>query len=487
MTSTDFDPTQTNDIYNDCLPEWEANRHFAEMPRKALRDGEYLPEFGKNGTHKEPDSQYAWRKEAAMLMDVAPDLIGMRVEELWRQEPTRKYDDSPYAEHIEAFVRNVDGAGTGIDAFMRKLTRMVHINGVDVLVDKGACPTGVNSRADESATPYAQIFTPMDRYEWSCDFAGRYHWARYSLGAEASVDEGCGAAGDYYLTYTRDLWRLYNCEDKKPTMVEEGPHTMGIVPVVQCYTDVSTHEDLPGVPISLMSRLSPISEYMHNLSSQAQLDLLMSVAFFKAIGVPPDQIPEAIGVGTVVGISSPDGDFGPVNSETATIEEKRKWLELLTLVQLRIGKVLGLAATLEGRAQSGVQVAMEASPLHSELASTAGKLERWEKEIVRLAVSRVKGELVPIEDLQYAVEYNKRYTLQSAMDLIEQATKLLNMNGIDEVPKIAQLYLRKLIDAAIRSGTDEYTEAVEQLNNLKLAGVDPELRDEETSDTDETV
>ena len=374
----------------------------------------------------------------------------------------------------------------------------MHINGVDVLVDKGAQPYEPVSRADERGKPYIQMFSPLDRYHWSCDHAGKYHFVRYALGSAASTDEdGAGPEGEFYLTYTRDLWRLYQISGmgsgRHTELVGEGPHMMGKVPVVQCYWASSVHDNLPSVPISLMSKLSPISENMLNLTSQGQLDLLLCIAFFKAIGIPPDQAPKGIGVGSVVTIDAPDGDFAPVFTDVKHIVEKREWLTLLTLAQLRIGKVLGLAATIEGRAQSGVQVAMEASPLHSELMATAGNLERCESEIVRLAVSRIRGEPVAMADLGYSVEYNKRYTLQSPKDLIEQVSLLLGVNGIDELPKLAKLYFRKLIDAAIRPGTDEYEAAVKELDSLTLEGIPSELKlededeDATVQDEDETV
>jgi len=187
----------------------------------------------------------------------------------------------------------------------------------------------------------------------------------------------------------------------------------------------------------------------------------------------------------MLSIQDPAGDLKPVFGSTDHIKEKAAWLDMATLAQLRIGKVLGLAASLEGRAQSGVQVAMEASPLHSELSATAKNLEASETEIVRLAVSRVTGDLIDRDDLGYSVKYNDRFTLQSATDLIKQATGLANIPNASELSDLIRIYLRKILDHGARSGSDEYEAAREQLENFTADNVNTDLSLD--VDEDETV
>ena len=142
-TQTDFDPSATNGIYDELKPSWELNRDFAEMHLHVLRDGGYLDPFGSTGTATEASSQYAWRKGASMAIDHCADLINLRVDNIFRSPPVRKYEDSPHKEFIEAFTANVDGGGTDMDAFMRRALRAHYVNGVDIVVDKQAPPEGV--------------------------------------------------------------------------------------------------------------------------------------------------------------------------------------------------------------------------------------------------------------------------------------------------------------------------------------------------------
>ena len=479
------DPRETNTIYDDKYDEWTCNIDFAEMPLKTLRDGEYLDEFG--GKAAEAASQYNLRKQMSMTWDLAADLIDMRVQELWRTLPARDYAESKYKREIEAFLADVDGGGTAIDGFMRDITRLVHINGVDVLVDREQTITDPVSRADEKAQAIVTAYTPIERLDWDTDHAGNFNWVRFDAGAVGTVDEDDTGGEQRYITYTKDAWRVYlvSAEKGVETEVVEGTHNMGVVPVVPVYWGKSIQYPNQAVAASLMSRLSPISRYMLNLTSQGQLDLYLSVCFLVASGVPADQLPTAIGASTMLSIQDPAGDLKPVFGSTDHIKEKAAWLDMATLAQLRIGKVLGLAASLEGRAQSGVQVAMEASPLHSELSATAKNLEASETEIVRLAVSRVTGDLIDRDDLGYSVKYNDRFTLQSATDLIKQATGLANIPNASELSDLIRIYLRKILDHGARSGSDEYEAAREQLENFTADNVNTDLSLD--VDEDETV
>ncbi|MCP4409771.1 MAG: hypothetical protein GY807_18910 [Gammaproteobacteria bacterium] len=469
------DPTEKNAIYLDKIEEWTQNTDFAEMSLSILRDGDYLDEFG--GKAAEAASQYNLRKKMSMQWDLCPDLIDMRVQELWRTSPARDYEGSKYKGEIEAFIADVDGGGTSIDGFMRDVTRLMHINGVDVLVDRENTEGIPVSRADEKGKAIVTAYTPSERFDWDTDHAGNFNWVRFDAGSVGTTDETQSGGAQRYITYTKNLWRVYLIDEdgKQAEEVAEGAHSMGIVPVVPIYWAKSVQYPNCGVAMSLMSRLSPISRYMLNLTSQGQLDLYLSVCFLVASGVEVDQLPSAIGASTLMTLSDPSADLKPVFTQTDHIKEKANWLNMATLAQLRIGKVLGLAASLEGRAQSGVQVAMEASPLHSELSATAKNLESSETEIVRLAVSRARGELIDRDDLGYSVKYNDRFTLQSATDLIKQASDLAKIPNASELSDLIRIYLRKILDHGARQGSKEYEDADEQLKNFTADNVNTDI------------
>lgn len=470
-------PIDTNlrhPLYTEYLAEWLANIDFAEMKRATLRDGTYIPRWG--GEQREAKVQYDNRKRWSAQVDHAPELLDTRMTELWREEPIRTFGESPFEKQIDAFLVNVDGAGTKINAFMKRLTEGVLINGVDVLIDKTATLVDPISLADEDAIPFATPFGPLKRLDWATDHAGKYLWVLYSLGVSPrTVPTLADDFVERLVLYTREGWTLITENfDSGETLELSGEHNMGIVPVVQVYQGHSIHDDQQAIATSIMSKLAPLSQYMLDLLSQQQLDLFMTVAFYVVTGVAPDQVPKEFGASYIMGISDPAGDMKPVNPNVAHITEKRKTMEWLQLVQLRKGKVMGLNATMSGRAQSGVQFALESSPLHSELSQTASVLEDSEMDIVRLAISRQEGRLIPTDELGYEVKYPHTFTLQSMQALADEGKALSEINGIEEVPEILQAHFRKIANQITKPGSDQNKAIIAAIDKFTSFGVNNE-------------
>lgn len=485
-----IDPRDTNELYDEYLPEWELNRDIAEMKLATLRDGTYLDKFGDGTAQSESPAQYALRKKMSMQTDLAGALREMRVAELWRKNPKRTYDQSAYKADIEAFLNDVDGGGTSMDAFMKRTTEMMLINGVDVLVDSNAPALQPNSAADENNQPFLSAFSPIERPDWSTDHAGKYWWVRFDLGEDSRMTEDQDSTGvQRWVSYDRDSVTVHTLESNEgaePQIALQLPHNMGIVPVVQVYWGRSIHDQQRAIATSLMSSLSPIARYMLNLVSQGQVDLYMTVAFFVATGVSSDEIGNAMSASMIKAFSNPEADLRPIFNTVSHIVEKRDWLNALNLLMLQKGKVLGLNATSEGRASSGVQVAVEASPLHSELSTTAGILETAEIEIMRLLVSRKAGKPVRTQDLGYSVDYNKIFTLQSNESLIAEAKALSEVVGSSEVPELLRIMLRRVLSAVSREGSPEHDEAMKAIESFTgdMGGITDVITDTGEEDTE---
>jgi hypothetical protein len=468
----DFDPSDKNELYVQYKEEWQSNLDFAEMSLATLRDGSYLPQWG--GVESESQGQYNRRKEWSAQFDPAPELVDIRVKEIWRTNPERVYEDSTYAKQIEAFINNVDGAGTHMDTAMKRVTELMHVNGVDVLVDKESSIGEPLTLADEAGQPYISMFGPLDRPDWGTDHAGKYYFVRYDLGEDQRMDEG-GESEDlhWYVTYTRDVGRVH-LSSTDGTETEEFRHNMGIVPVVQVYWGGSIQYPNEAIATSIMSQLSPLSQYMLKLSSQGQLDLFMSVAFFVATGIQPEELPKELGASFMVAMQTAEADLKPVFANVDHIVEKREWMQYIWMLMLKKGKVTGLSGTLDGTAQSGVQVAIEASPLHSELATTAGVLERAEVEIMRLAISRMEGRLIPVNELGYSVKYSKNFTLQSTRTLIDELKALSEVEGVQQFAEIMRVFMRKLANSIAMPGSPEHSKMIAEIDSFVGDDVDPE-------------
>jgi len=476
---TDFDPAAAHPLYEQFRPAWELNRDFAEMHLHVLRGGRYLDAFGSGGEQAgEPPAQYAWRRNAALALDGCCELIHLRVDNLFRTPPARRFDDSPFADFLAEFLRNVDGAGTPIDAFMRRALVMHYVNGVDFVVDKqsppaGAAPLTLAQERSLGLLPYLHAFGPLERLDWACDHGGGYRWVRYDLGAVAADDETHATSGERrYLTLTGDQWRLYRVsgegEDRSVTVAND-PIALGRCPVVPFYYKESVRSDYPKVPLSLLTRVAPIARYLLNLLSQVQIDVYRNIAFLVATGVEADKIPAEI---TPMGCwALPAGSqIHNISGDVAHIQAKIELARTLVEAILRIGKLTGAAGELRGRATSGVQVAVERTDLDNEMRMTAVHLEQVERELIHLAVCRYKGQRVPVEQVRYDVEYNKKYVLTGADELIAQARELVSM-GLHRdggAPALLKILLRKVLDALAGEDDKAYADALAQIENASF-------------------
>lgn len=463
---TDFDPTTTSPLYDTFAPAWRANRDFAEMHEHVLRAGTYLDRMGSGEATKEAAGQYNWRRTASFAMDYCADLVDLRVGNLFLDPPKRTYDDSPHKDFIETFLADVDGAGTSMDEFMQRALREQYVNGVDIIVDKTAPEHGMEPRtlADEQALgirPTLMMRGPLERMDWETDHAGRYSWVRYALGREPRQNEAAGLGPWRYLTLTDSTWTLYTVEDDGDAQtITSGPIVPATLPVVPFYYAQSANPEYPKIPLGVLTRVTPIARAMLNLVSQGQLDLYMAIGILAAAGLSTEGLPSE--VGPMCWISMPqDASVTQLAPNVAHIAEKREWLAVMTDAMLRMGKVTTKQG--ESKANSGIQVAVERTDLDNEMRSTAGQLERVERDVMRLAVSRQIGKDVSADELGYGVEYNRRYVLAGVSDILAQAESFLALNVHEQVPALAKVFTKRVADNVIRPTDPRYQEVVDQI------------------------
>jgi hypothetical protein len=473
---TDFDPTRTHPTYDLFRPSWELNRDFAEMHEHVLREGTYLDRFGEGTATAEPASQYNWRRQACFAMDYCADLIDLRVGNLFRTPPVRTYEDSPHAEFIEAFLQDVDGGRTTMDAFMRDALRQHYVNGVDIVVDKedaapGVVPGTLAQEQELGLLPYLTALGPLERLDWSCDSAGCYRWVRYDLGRVASADEGGASGARRYLTLTPSRWRLYEVDGDgrdRSARVATGEMTLGAVPVACFYFRESLRPEYRKVPLSLLTRIAPVARALLNLISQGQLDIYMAIGVLAAMGVDAERLPTEIAPMCWLGF--PEGaTVEHIRPAVEHVREKREWVRMLMEAILRMGKVIGAAGELKGRATSGFQVEAERTDLDNEMSATAAQAEQVETEIVRLAVSRKAGRLVDHGEIGYSVEYNKKYVLTPILDILRQAKEYFALGVQEDVPQMTRVFLRRVLDAMLKKDNPGYKACLEQIKQADFS------------------
>jgi len=487
-TKSEFDPADTNSTYDQFATDWITCRDFAEMHEHILRDGTYLDRFGAGTGTQESQSQYDWRKQSSFVIDACDELIDLRIGNLFRTTPQRNYEESPYKDFIGTFLADVDGGGTGMDDFMQTALRKHYATGVDFVVDKTPGGEDAETRKqeiDSGAQPYVSMFTPLERIDWACEHSGKYKWARYSLGTKAAESEEAGDGGQQYLTMTPDSWTLWTVIDEEATKLT-GDLAIGTIPIVQFYWRRSGRPEYRGVPISLLTKIAPIARALLNLISQGQLDIYMAIGVLAAIGVDADQLPKEMA--PMCWVALPDGaSVDTIVPEVGHIAEKRNWINLLMLRMLSLGKVISpsFGDSSKGRASSGLQVAAERTDLDNELAATAGQLEQVEKDIIRLAVSRMEGKPVDHGAIGYSVEYNRRYVLANTSEIIEQAKSMIDLGTVpEEVPTLMRTQLKRLAGQFLKPDTNEYQAVMDEIDKADFGAIPADTNEPEVGESE---
>jgi len=457
---TTFDPTSKSALYDKYAPGWQLAIDFFEMAEHVLRDGTYLDRFGEGSDKAESASQFEWRKIASFAMDICSELVGIRVGNIFRTNPVRSFENSPYATQIKGFLSDVDGGGTSMNTFMKRTLVKYYVNGVDIVVDKTGLlfePQNLKEEEEAGARPYLMALGPLQRLDWACDYSGKYKWVRYDLGEKPREAEESEAGSHQYLTLSESSWTLYTSSvDNEETSVVEvhGPIAGGNVPVIPFYWSESIKADAVKVPIPLLDRPAPIARAMLNLVSQGQLDILMSIGMIAVFGVKADQLPTEVGPMCFLGFDE-GSTLQHVTPDVSHIEEKRNWLGMMGTQILRLGKLTGVTGELMGRASSGLQVAIERTDLDNEMAATAGQAEQVEEDIMRLMVSRSVGKEVTAEELGYSVEYNKKYILVGVNSLLEEAKLFTELGVNKKVPELMRVMLDRFKSAVIRPSDEK--------------------------------
>jgi len=180
---------------------------------------------------------YARRVRTATYTNYVAPVLREYAGHLWRKPPQRS--DLPVA--VAQVWADVDGAGTGIDDWMRLGSRRAQLYGWAVaFVDR---PAGDLTPAEARTT--ARWLQPDELVDWALGADGDFAWARLCTEtcerdpwAEGEVER------EVYTTWTRETWRRVVVEEVKVDNVKvervvedtgEVPHPLGRVPLVRLY------------------------------------------------------------------------------------------------------------------------------------------------------------------------------------------------------------------------------------------------------------
>ena len=152
-------------------------------------------------------------------------------------------------EHIEKneFWTDCDMRNSSIDIFMQKVFTFTQIWGyVDVVVDLPRTPIEIvneQQRLDTQVRPYLYYILPDHMLNWEVDDKGEFLWTRWYERMDKQYDPFSPKPPVKicrYTTWTRDAWYIHDVTEarggkKTVAVFDQGPHDLGIVPVVRFY------------------------------------------------------------------------------------------------------------------------------------------------------------------------------------------------------------------------------------------------------------
>ena len=473
-----FNPFATGSLYDQHAARWRLEQDVAEPTLDTLADGRHLPRFSA----QEHASDYAYRKSMSAFLDMCPDAVGIRIDNIFRVPPQRQVRAGKYRAAIEQLIHDADGGGTSLDAFMRRALWKRLVTGCDIVAQVTAAPDGamIDTEADVRAAglrPYFMQFSPLSRYDWATDGEGNFLWVRYCLGEQPQPDEAGATKSPVteFLVLTRREWRRHRAiwsesSDLESVKVEttSGPHGFGKVPVVKFYCSESNKPGQAGVPLSLLTRPAVVAKLALNVKSQADADLIAAVPRWMFSG--DGELPDTFGPGTLWHTRSPDGRLMVVQGDVGHIVEKRQWFSLYLLEILRLLKFRGGMADLEGSQGSGVKLALEMTDLQNELRSTAAEMEAAELEMMRTAVCLYTGDSIAPheadEALGYEVHYTRDFVLEPVADMLRSIQVLLRGCGevAGQVPELVREMTRQLATQLVRPGSPTGRRIAEEID-----------------------
>jgi len=475
MAETDtFNPSTPGALRAKHGPRWQLEEDFAQNTLDILDSGRNLRKY-----EAEEAANYAYRVHMSCPLDMIPDALAIREDNLFRDPPAREYEGSKYADLIGKLVADADGEGTSLNRFMRRALWARNSMGVDIVTQMTAAPEGmeIRSKADETNAglrPFWLQFTALQKVDWATTGSNIYQWVRYSLGEIPAPSEKDGPPGiRQFLTLTPETWTKWaqNIEkqgkdDAEAILVAEGEHDLGIVPAIKFYCGESMVPGEGGVPLSLITRAAVVARCAMNLKSQADMDLLAAVARWVLKGVASDQAPDSLGPLMLWCTESIDADLDVVQGSTQPITEKREWLKMYLDEILRLLKFRGGMGDISGNQASGVKLALEMTDLRNELLSTASEMEAVETEMMRQAVVMATGDKIPKdknagEVLGYTVRYNKQFVLDSAADLLEyMKTWFVDLDSVAvNTPMLGKALLERFGNLLIRNDDPDAEQA----------------------------
>lgn len=400
---------------------------------------------------------YAMRLARTPVPNCTSFVIRRHLSRIYSHEVQRQ---APKA--IEDWWCDVDGAGTTIDKWVRKVVAPVFLvlGQLDIVVDRPENTAGreAKTRYDEREmgldTAIASYILPENMLWWKVDRRTRQY-------IECLVFERSETQA-YYRHWTATESNAYSADgDYIKDLSYE--HSAGRVPIVRIFDERKPRQTNTG-----QSRYEPICDLqkaIYNATSELILSNVLQA--HPLLSGPQDVIQNDTQVPTgpanvLPKIRKPDGDYEGweyVSPPTDTAAKIRLDIQDMWDAVYREAALLKPAGATEGKtvAQSGVSKSFdhqEANDYLSEVAETLSEAEEKIAELALLVLSNGKPSDADVAAIE--VNYPREFDLQSGEDL---STSLNDIQGhiaeAGDLPETTKEYLKRRVTRGLPGLSDD--------------------------------
>jgi hypothetical protein len=471
----------------------------------AWQSGQWPGMVGADQAATAQDDDYELRRSSTPVPEFMSGAVDCHLGKVYGKEVDR--DETLNPKQLVKWWGDVDGAGTGIDDWMRDtIAPLVMVLGcLDIVFDHPAVEPGakVATRADEIAAGLdkciASYILPNNMVWWKLNSARRYDKCLVREYADPSdridtteiedkktgkktrksidPDEDTPAARDWRENYLRfRYWTsefsiLYNFDGSR-ILEPKKPHGFGRVPILRLI-DLKKHRT-PNIGKSRYEMVCEYTRTFYNIESELRLNgtlqssplLSGSKNFCKAdntisVGVgyilPIDILADGSTLVPWSYVSPPSDPSDSLRQDKADIVDAidRKTCQTKPAGVKQGGASVGGGASVV--AQSGVSKQLDASSGHILCTDIARSLARCERDIAEYALLVLENGNPSDADLEsITITYPANFDLQSAGEITDDVTKFTNAaNGVGDVPTVQADGLKDAMRKMKPGQTDE--------------------------------
>lgn len=480
-------------LYTQYLPKWD-------FYLESVKGGEdYTKNENNLFTHRLESSaeDYTQRKNRAYFLNYCAAIPIIYADYIFKEKVTRPADEA-----LLGFRTDVDGRGTSIIAFMRKVSILSSILGhIHIVIDMPIIEDtkGVTQRdvKEKDIKPRATIIYPQSLKDWSVDSNGDLNWVLIQRDYYEDTDPLIEREKKTeYKIISREMWEVY---DKEGVLLDSGPNELGEVFLITCYNkDI----DLDLIGESQLSDIAYINRAIFNWCSD--IDEMIERQTFSQLICPDDgtlsESDEKTNPLKKLGTSSmftfpADTGHPPAFISPDTSQIKVIW-EMIGEHVKEIWRLAGLRSWDEGISmsqRSGVSMQFSFLDVNSALAAKSSSLEIVENKINQLCYRWLGKESEEPAAVNYPSSFDVlslTESIQTTFEVVErnfstrmnkELLKQLANKALPVLPEDIKMEIEKEIESG--DGTIESISKGGSLDELKTA-TDEVKKKKDTKKTD---